>query len=166
MQVYDFKVLLEPDEAGGYVVCCPAIPGCRSQGETVAAFGFGRSDAPVASGYSRTAEDEARDRAVRERERVLALREQEMAAREREIAEQRRVLSEQYRILRSRPAEPAPAPAARGSAPVGTPTRTWPPAAPAAAKRFDTTRRRPRTFWSRVKQTLLGVTEPILEDSL
>jgi len=36
MRVYDFKVLLEPDEAGGYVVCCPAIPGCRSQGETVA----------------------------------------------------------------------------------------------------------------------------------
>ncbi len=36
MRVYDFKVLLEPDESGGYVVTCPAIPGCYSQGDTVA----------------------------------------------------------------------------------------------------------------------------------
>ena len=36
MRVYDFKVLLEPDESGGYVVSCPALPGCYSQGETVA----------------------------------------------------------------------------------------------------------------------------------
>ncbi len=36
MQVYDFKVLLEPDESGGYVVLCPALQGCYSQGETVA----------------------------------------------------------------------------------------------------------------------------------
>jgi predicted RNase H-like HicB family nuclease len=36
MQVYEFKVLLEPDEeAGGYVVTCPSLPGCYSQGETV-----------------------------------------------------------------------------------------------------------------------------------
>jgi antitoxin HicB len=36
MQVYDFKVLLEPDEeAGGYVVSCPALVGCYSQGDTV-----------------------------------------------------------------------------------------------------------------------------------
>ena len=36
MKVYDFKVLLEPDEeAGGYVITCPALPGCYSQGETV-----------------------------------------------------------------------------------------------------------------------------------
>ena len=36
MNVYDFKVLLEPDEeAGGYVVTCPTLPGCYSQGETV-----------------------------------------------------------------------------------------------------------------------------------
>jgi len=32
----DFKVLLEPDEeAGGYVVSCPALPGCYTQGDTV-----------------------------------------------------------------------------------------------------------------------------------
>jgi antitoxin HicB len=35
MQVYDYKVLLEPDETGGYVVSCPALPGCYSQGETI-----------------------------------------------------------------------------------------------------------------------------------
>ena len=34
-RVYDFKVLLEPDEAGGYVVICPSLPGCYSQGYTV-----------------------------------------------------------------------------------------------------------------------------------
>jgi len=36
MQIYDFKVLLEPDETGGYVVVCPALTGCYSQGDTVA----------------------------------------------------------------------------------------------------------------------------------
>lgn len=31
-----FKVVLEKDEeAGGYVVTCPSIPGCFSQGDTV-----------------------------------------------------------------------------------------------------------------------------------
>ena len=36
MKVYDFKVLLEPDEeVGGYVVSCPALVGCYSQGDTV-----------------------------------------------------------------------------------------------------------------------------------
>lgn len=36
MKVYDFKVILEPDEAGGYVVTCPSLTGCYSQGDTVA----------------------------------------------------------------------------------------------------------------------------------
>ncbi|WP_447974930.1 type II toxin-antitoxin system HicB family antitoxin [Nitrospira sp. Kam-Ns4a] len=35
MKVYDFKVILEPDETGGYVVTCPSLPGCYTQGETV-----------------------------------------------------------------------------------------------------------------------------------
>jgi antitoxin HicB len=36
MKVYDFKVILEPDEeAGGYVVSCPALPGCYTQGDTI-----------------------------------------------------------------------------------------------------------------------------------
>jgi len=36
MRVYDFKVLLEPDEeVGGYVVTCPALSGCYTQGDTI-----------------------------------------------------------------------------------------------------------------------------------
>jgi antitoxin HicB len=34
-KVYDRKVFLEPDETGGYVVVCPSLPGCYSQGDTV-----------------------------------------------------------------------------------------------------------------------------------
>ncbi|MBI1726118.1 MAG: type II toxin-antitoxin system HicB family antitoxin [Candidatus Rokubacteria bacterium] len=33
----DFKVLLEPDETDGYVVSCPSLPGCSTQGDTIAA---------------------------------------------------------------------------------------------------------------------------------
>lgn len=30
-----YRVILEPDlEVGGYIVSCPALPGCHSQGET------------------------------------------------------------------------------------------------------------------------------------
>jgi predicted RNase H-like HicB family nuclease len=36
MKVYDFTVLLEPDEeTGGYVISCPSLPGCYSQGDTI-----------------------------------------------------------------------------------------------------------------------------------
>jgi predicted RNase H-like HicB family nuclease len=36
VSIYDFKVFLEPDEeAGGFVVTCPSLPGCYSQGDTV-----------------------------------------------------------------------------------------------------------------------------------
>jgi len=35
MAVLDFKVLLEPDESGGYIVSCPSLQGCYSQGETI-----------------------------------------------------------------------------------------------------------------------------------
>lgn len=31
-----FKVVLEKCPEGGYVISCPAIPGCHSQGETKA----------------------------------------------------------------------------------------------------------------------------------
>lgn len=34
-RVLNFPVILEPDETGGFVVTCPLIPGCFSQGETV-----------------------------------------------------------------------------------------------------------------------------------
>ncbi len=35
MKVLDFKVIIEPDETGGYVAICPSLPGCYSQGETI-----------------------------------------------------------------------------------------------------------------------------------
>ncbi len=34
-RVLDFKVFLEADPTGGYVVTCPSLSGCYSQGETV-----------------------------------------------------------------------------------------------------------------------------------
>ncbi|MEK6756162.1 MAG: type II toxin-antitoxin system HicB family antitoxin [Bacteroidota bacterium] len=34
-KVLDFKVFLEADSTGGYVVSCPSLPGCFSQGDTV-----------------------------------------------------------------------------------------------------------------------------------
>ena len=36
MSMRDLKVFLEPDEDyGGYVVVCPSLPGCYSQGKTI-----------------------------------------------------------------------------------------------------------------------------------
>ena len=35
MPALDFKVLLEPDEGGGYLVICPSLQGCYSQGQTI-----------------------------------------------------------------------------------------------------------------------------------
>jgi antitoxin HicB len=35
MAALDFKVFLEPAEEGGYVVSCPSLPGCYSQGESL-----------------------------------------------------------------------------------------------------------------------------------
>jgi len=36
MMNYDFKVFIEPDmEAGGYIVTCPTLHGCYSQGDTI-----------------------------------------------------------------------------------------------------------------------------------
>ena len=29
------QVIIEPDETGGYVVSCPSLPGCHSQGESI-----------------------------------------------------------------------------------------------------------------------------------
>lgn len=31
----NFKVVLQDAEEGGYIVSCPALPGCHSQGDTV-----------------------------------------------------------------------------------------------------------------------------------
>ncbi len=33
-RILDFKVILESDPDGGYVVTCPSLQGCHSQGET------------------------------------------------------------------------------------------------------------------------------------
>ena len=35
MPSFHFKVFIEPDEKGGYVVSCPSLPGCYSQGATI-----------------------------------------------------------------------------------------------------------------------------------
>ena len=35
MKTYDFKVILEPDETGGYVISCPSLPGCYSQSDSI-----------------------------------------------------------------------------------------------------------------------------------
>jgi predicted RNase H-like HicB family nuclease len=35
IQKYQRQVIIEPDETGGYVVSCPSLPGCHSQGETI-----------------------------------------------------------------------------------------------------------------------------------
>lgn len=33
--VMNFKVVLQQDEDGGYIVSCPALPGCHSQGGSI-----------------------------------------------------------------------------------------------------------------------------------
>jgi len=33
--LYDFKVIIEPDKSGGFVVNCPTLQGCYSQGDTI-----------------------------------------------------------------------------------------------------------------------------------
>ncbi len=35
MKIYDYKVIIEPDDSGGYVVSCPSFSGCYSQGDTI-----------------------------------------------------------------------------------------------------------------------------------
>lgn len=35
MKVLNYTVLMMPDETGGYVVTCPALPGLITEGETI-----------------------------------------------------------------------------------------------------------------------------------
>lgn len=35
MKTMDFKVVLEADPKAGYVIVCPTLPGCYSQGDTI-----------------------------------------------------------------------------------------------------------------------------------
>ncbi len=34
MQVYNYNIIFEREDEGGYHVFCPALKGCHSQGET------------------------------------------------------------------------------------------------------------------------------------
>ena len=124
---------------------------------------------PAAAG-AMSDEHTTRARELAEREQQLRQREAEMAAREKELSEQRRVLAEQYRLLRSRPPQPAQsadggiAPAAWP--PVSTITAASPRVRPQAANFTRYKAKRRASLWRRVKQTLLGTPEPVLEDSL
>jgi putative secretion ATPase (PEP-CTERM system associated) len=126
-----------------------------------------KADAAIAA--ARAAAKAAEEKLQRElsvvvaRETELKRREQEMAAREREVAEQRRVLAEQYRLLKTQSAQ----------TPVAAPA--WPPTRSAEAPRatpyvrsasLQNESRRRVGFWRRMKNTILGIPEPILEDSL
>jgi general secretion pathway protein A len=142
------------------------------------ATGAVATGAAVASGFSRTDDVDVRAKAqtaaideklrrelaaVTAREAELKKRELEMAAREREVAEQRRVLAEQYRLLKTQSTQAAVA------APAWPPNRSAdaPRATPyirSATLRYESRRR--SGFWRRVKNMLLGIPEPILEDSL
>ena len=129
--------------------------------------------APVATAPKRTAEDDKLRRELADLEHDLKKREQDMASRERELAEQRRVLADQYRLLKSQAQPAAAAPAAAAAA-------VWPPVtAPAKAPLVRPATRELRapafapyqgqrrsSLWRRVKNTLLGIPEPVLEDSL
>lgn len=33
--IHDFKVIIEPEETGGFVVSCPSLQGCYSQGDAI-----------------------------------------------------------------------------------------------------------------------------------
>jgi len=35
MRILNFNVILTPDETGGYVVTCPALPGLVTEGDTL-----------------------------------------------------------------------------------------------------------------------------------
>jgi putative secretion ATPase (PEP-CTERM system associated) len=116
----------------------------------------------------RTAEDEKLARELADLEKDLRRREQEMTIRERELAEQRRVLADQYRLLKTQ-AQPAAAVAAAWP-PVSANARPKAPRGPLNAVQgpgfavYQGKRR--SSLWRRVKSTLLGIPEPVLEDSL
>src|SRR3954452_6756494 len=144
----------------------------------IAAAAAAPRPAPAAAAPRRTAEDEKLARELAELERDLKRREADMASRERELAEQRRVLADQYRLLKAQPqsaAAPAavwpPAPASASASVSAAAGAKAPvvrnPARPAQAPSFGPYRSKRRaSLWRRVKNTLLGIPEPVLEDSL
>ena len=113
------------------------------------------------------------------REQQLRQRELDIAARERELLEQRRVIAEQYRLLHGHPIPPGAALAA------AAPGAVWPPEGRStdgarsirvdasafgriqpSALRFDGFTPKRTSLWQRMRHTLLGTSEAVLEDSL
>jgi len=143
--------------------------------DSPAASDHGRST-PAPQVARRTAEDEKLARELAAFEQELTKREHEVAIRERELAEQRRVLADQYRLLK---AQPQQAPHAVAAAPSASAV-AWPPVAAGTrppmvrggsrqvqAPAFASYQSKRRSgLWRRVKNTLLGIPEPVLEDSL
>ena len=99
-----------------------------------------------------------------------------MASRERELAEQRRVLADQYRLLKAQPQQAPTAAPGAAARPLPPPRRRRRPPASVARRRVRAVARAPAfamyqtkrrsSLWRRVKNTLLGTPEPVLEDSL
>ncbi|MGH9143992.1 MAG: hypothetical protein ACRD2I_22870, partial [Vicinamibacterales bacterium] len=123
-------------------------------------------------GRQRTAEDEKLARELAMFEQELKKREQEVTVRERELAEQRRVLADQYRLLKAQP-QPASGnagatagwpPLSAGVRPMRIPAATRPATKAAVFEPYQARRR--SSLWRRVKNTVLGIPEPALEDSL
>jgi len=173
----------EPEASGAASRVPTPVPASVSAGSppsSEAATSSAVASSPaIGSGFSRTSLNEERRRPgeLEQRERQLRQRELDVAAREREILEQRRVLAEQYRLLHGRPPQ-------TGAASVGG-AAVWPPPVRSAeaarsikvdasafgrgqpgAPRFDTFQRKRASLWRRVRHTLLGTSEPVLEDSL
>ena len=136
-----------------------------------------RRSAPAPQVARRTAEDDKLARELAAFEQELTRREHDVAMRERELAEQRRVLADQYRLLKAQPQQQAPH-AVAAAAPASA--VAWPPVAAGTktpmvrggsrqmqAPAFASYQSKRRSgLWRRVKNTLLGIPEPVLEDSL
>jgi len=157
------------------------VPVDANQLQSGAAGVVGGAGSPMANAGSAgrtgpTVEDLKLARELAEFEKELKRREHDVAVRERELAEQRRVLADQYRLLKAQPQQaPHAATAATGATAVA-----WPPtaAAPKPPLVRNGTRlvqapgfavyqpKRRSRLWRRVKNTLLGIPEPVLEDSL
>lgn len=174
-----------PNRHDAVIPADPAAAAIAAAHNAMNAAAMMSAAAPAAS--RPTAEDQKLARELAEREKQLRQREADMESRERELAEQRRVLADQYRLLNARQQQTAPAPAAaqgQGSSqayPVAAagavaPAPAWPPASVSAAARprvyaaapsFGMYQPKRRSgLWRRFKNTLLGIPETVLEDSL
>ena len=121
-----------------------------------------------AAAQAKRSEDEKLRRELADLERSLRKREHDMTLRERELAEQRRVLADQFRLLKTQSQAPAtaawPPASATGTAAARTPAAHGPQIHAPAFAPYATKRR--FSLWRRVKNSLLGTPERVLEDSL